>query len=112
VLEDGSVAHRAYAQPFVLERHRHRFEFNNSYRELLASHGMRFSGLSPDGRLVEICELTDHPFYLGTQYHPEFRSRPNRPHPLFAAFISASLEYARSQGRADARAVPMQLQET
>ncbi|HEX4743650.1 MAG TPA: CTP synthase [Candidatus Limnocylindria bacterium] len=112
VLEEGSVAHRAYAQPIVLERHRHRFEFNNSYRELLASHGMRFSGLSPDGRLVEICELTDHPFYLGTQYHPEFRSRPNRPHPLFSAFISASLEYARSQGRADARAVPMQLQET
>jgi len=111
VLEDGSVAHRAYAQPIVLERHRHRFEFNNSYRELLASHGMRFSGLSPDGRLVEICELIDHPFYLGTQYHPEFRSRPNRPHPLFAAFITAALEYARTQGRADARELPMQLQE-
>ena len=112
VLEEGSVAHRAYAQPIVLERHRHRFEFNNSYRELLASHGMRFSGLSPDGRLVEICELPDHPFYLGTQYHPEFRSRPNRPHPLFAAFITAALEYARAQGRADARAIPLQLQET
>jgi CTP synthase len=111
VLENGSVAHRAYAQPIVLERHRHRFEFNNSYRELLASHGMRFSGLSPDGRLVEICELTDHPFYLGTQYHPEFRSRPNRPHPLFSAFITAALEYARTQGRADARELPMQLQE-
>ncbi len=112
VLQEGSVAHRAYAQPIVLERHRHRFEFNNSYRELLSSHGMRFSGLSPDGRLVEICELTDHPFYLGTQYHPEFRSRPNRPHPLFAAFITAALEYARGQGRADRGAVPMQLQET
>jgi len=112
VLEEGSVAHRAYAQPIVLERHRHRFEFNNSYRELLAAHGMRFSGLSPDGRLVEICELTDHPFYLGTQYHPEFRSRPNRPHPLFAAFITAALEYARAQGRADAHALPRQLQET
>jgi len=112
VLEEGSIAHRAYAQPIVLERHRHRFEFNNSYRELLASHGMRFSGLSPDGRLVEICELPDHPFYLGTQYHPEFRSRPNRPHPLFAAFITAALAYARAQGRADAHAVPLQLQET
>ncbi len=112
VLEEGSVAHRAYAQPIVLERHRHRFEFNNAYRELLTSHGMRFSGLSPDGRLVEICELTDHPFYLGTQYHPEFRSRPNRPHPLFAAFITATLEYARAQGRADLSAAPMQLQET
>jgi len=112
VLEEGSVAHRAYAQPIVLERHRHRFEFNNSYRELLASHGMRFSGLSPDGRLVEICELTDHPFYLGTQYHPEFRSRPNRPHPLFTAFITAALEYARDHGRADRSAAPMQLQES
>ena len=112
VLEEGSVAHRAYAQPIVLERHRHRFEFNNAYRALLTSHGMRFSGLSPDGRLVEICELTDHPFYLGTQYHPEFRSRPNRPHPLFAAFIAAALEYARGQGRADLSAAPRQLQET
>ena len=112
VLQEGSVAHRAYGQPIVLERHRHRFEFNNSYRELLSSHGMRFSGLSPDGRLVEICELPDHPFYLGTQYHPEFRSRPNRPHPLFAAFITAALEYARAHGRADVHAAPMQLQET
>ena len=112
VLEEGTVAHRAYGQPIVLERHRHRFEFNNSYRELLTSHGMRFSGLSPDGRLVEICELPDHPFYLGTQYHPEFRSRPNRPHPLFAAFITAALAYARAQGRADASAAPLQLQET
>ncbi len=112
VLEEGSVAHRAYAQPIVLERHRHRFEFNNSYRELLTSHGMRFSGLSPDGRLVEICEITDHPFYLGTQYHPEFRSRPNRPHPLFSAFITAALEYARGQGRADLMTAPMQLQES
>ncbi|MEK7285582.1 MAG: CTP synthase, partial [Chloroflexota bacterium] len=91
VLEEGSIAHRAYAQPIVLERHRHRFEFNNAYRELLASHGMRFTGLSPDGRLVEIVELRDHPFYLGTQYHPEFRSRPHRPHPLFSAFIDAAL---------------------
>jgi CTP synthase len=71
---------------------------------------MRFTGLSPDGRLVEICELEGHPFYLGTQYHPEFRSRPNRPHPLFTSFIQASLEYARANGRAIARAP--QLQET
>ena len=112
VLEEGSVAHRAYAQPIVLERHRHRFEFNNSYRELLTLQGMRFSGLSPDGRLVEICEITDHPFYLGTQYHPEFRSRPNRPHPLFSAFITAALEYARGQGRAGVSRAPMQLQES
>jgi CTP synthase len=64
---------------------------------------MRFSGLSPDRRLVEVCELEGHPFYLGTQYHPEFRSRPNRPHPLFVTFIQASLEYARASGRAESR---------
>ncbi|MBI2774113.1 MAG: CTP synthase [Chloroflexi bacterium] len=104
VLQEGTLAHKAYGQPIVLERHRHRFEFNNAYRELLATHGMRFSGLSPDGRLVEIVELRDHPFYLGTQYHPEFKSRPHRPHPLFAAFIDAALAHARANGRADAQA--------
>ncbi len=108
VLGPGSRASQAYGQPIVLERHRHRFEFNNAYRELLASHGMRFTGLSPDGRLVEICELPDHPFYLGTQYHPEFKSRPNRPHPLFTAFIGAALEYARASGRAEASAPLLQ----
>ena len=110
VLEAGSLAGRAYGQPIVLERHRHRYEFNNSYRELLAAHGMKFTGLSPDGRLVEIVEIPDHPFYLGTQFHPEFKSRPNRPHPLFATFIDAALAYARANGRAEASA-PM-LQET
>ncbi|HUQ17807.1 MAG TPA: CTP synthase [Candidatus Saccharimonadales bacterium] len=104
VLTDGSLAHRAYKQPIVLERHRHRFEFNNSYRELLETNGMRFSGLSPDGRLVEIVEIPEHPFYLGTQYHPEFRSRPNRPHPLFIAFVQAALERARANGRGDTAA--------
>ncbi len=110
VLEPGSLAARAYAQPIVLERHRHRYEFNNAYRELLAQHGMRFSGLSPDGRLVEIVELEGHPFFLGTQYHPEFKSRPNRPHPLFASFIEASVAHARANGRAKVPAP--QLQET
>src|SRR4030088_2421985 len=110
VITEGSLAHRAYRQPIVLERHRHRWEFNNAYRELLGNHGMRFTGLSPDGRLVEISELEDHPFYLGTQYHPEFRSRPNRPHPLFVSFTQAALEYARSSGRAEARV--SRLQET
>ena len=108
VLADGSLAHRAYRQPIVLERHRHRWEFNNAYRELLGNHGMRFSGLSPDGRLVEICEMEGHPFYLGTQYHPEFRSRPNRPHPLFTSFIQAALEYARANGRAEASSPRLQ----
>jgi CTP synthase len=110
VLEAGSMAGRAYGQPIVLERHRHRYEFNNSYRELLAARGMKFTGLSPDGRLVEIVELPDHPFYLGTQFHPEFKSRPNRPHPLFASFIDVALAFARTNGRAEASA-PM-LQET
>jgi CTP synthase len=109
VLEAGSLAGRAYGQPIVLERHRHRYEFNNSYRELLAQRGMKFTGLSPDGRLVEIVEMPDHPFYLGTQFHPEFKSRPNRPHPLFANFIDAALAFARANGRAEA--APM-LQET
>ena len=110
VLESGSLAGRAYGQPIVLERHRHRYEFNNSYRELLAAHGMKFSGLSPDGRLVEIVEIPDHPFYLGTQFHPEFKSRPNRPHPLFANFVDAALAFARANGRAE-QSAPM-LQET
>ena len=108
VLEEGSIAHGCYKQPIVLERHRHRFEFNNAYRDLLASHGMRYSGLSPDGRLVEIVELRDHRFYLGTQYHPEFKSRPHRPHPLFAGFVDAAFAYARASGRAEATAVTLQ----
>ncbi|PJF47992.1 MAG: CTP synthase [Chloroflexi bacterium] len=79
----------------VHERHRHRFEFNNEFRKSLGAAGLVFSGLSPDGRLVEICELRDHPFMLGSQFHPEFKSRPNRPHPLFKAFIEAAIEYDR-----------------
>ena len=110
VLIEGTLAHRAYKQPIVLERHRHRFEFNNAYRELLETNGLRFSGLSPDGRLVEIVEIPEHPFYLGTQYHPEFRSRPNRPHPLFTAFVHAALERGRANGRADT--APATRQET
>jgi CTP synthase len=88
-LQPGTQAAEAYPQPLVQERHRHRFELNNTYREALQAGGMRFSGISPDGRLVEIAELEDHPFMLGTQFHPEFLSRPNRPHPLFVAFLKA-----------------------
>ncbi|MEW6568298.1 MAG: CTP synthase [Chloroflexota bacterium] len=88
-LQPGSVAAQAYAQPVVQERHRHRFELNNAYREILGSRGMVFSGLSPDGRLVEIAELAGHPFMVGSQFHPEFLSRPTRPHPLFRAFLRA-----------------------
>jgi CTP synthase len=88
-LQPGSLAASAYSQPEVQERHRHRFEFVNAYRDVMQAAGMRFSGLSPDERLVEIAELSDHPFMLGTQFHPEFLSRPNRPHPLFMAFMQA-----------------------
>jgi CTP synthase len=90
-LQPGSKAAQAYPQPIVEERHRHRFEFNNSYREAFAQRGLVYSGLSPDGRLVEIAELADHPFMVGSQFHPEFLSRPNRPHPLFRAFVEAAI---------------------
>ncbi len=90
VLQSGTIARKAYNKKQVDERHRHRFEFNNNYRDLFTEKGMRFSGLSPDGRLVEIVEIADHPFMLGTQFHPEFLSRPTRPHPLFIAFVRAA----------------------
>ena len=89
-LQPGTIARAAYGKDSVEERHRHRFEFNNHYRDLFSEKGMRFSGLSPDGRLVEIAELANHPFMLGTQFHPEFLSRPTRPHPLFVAFMRAA----------------------
>jgi CTP synthase len=91
-LQPGTHAAAAYGVPRVEERHRHRFEFNNWYRDILREHGLEFSGLSPDGRLVEIAEVADHPFMVGCQFHPEFRSRPNRPHPLFVGFVKAAIE--------------------
>ena len=93
----GSVVHAAYGEALVYERHRHRYELNNRYRAKLEEAGMVCSGLSPDDRLVEFIELPDHPFFVGTQAHPEFKSRPDRPHPLFAAFVRAALE--RAEGR-------------
>lgn len=94
VLQSGSIAAEAYAEERVDERHRHRFELNNEYRKQFSEAGMCFSGISPDGKLVEIAELKDHPFMLGTQFHPEFLSRPTRPHPLFVAFLKAVCERA------------------
>jgi len=94
MLEDDSVAAKAYNVARVDERHRHRFEFNNQFRGSFAEAGMRFSGLSPDRRLVEIAEIEDHPFMVGSQFHPEFQSRPNRPHPLFKGLIEAAIEHA------------------
>ncbi len=93
-LTPGSMAAHAYHDAETIqERHRHRFEFNNRYREAFEDHGMLFSGLSPDGQLVEISEIKDHPFMVGSQFHPEFLSRPEKPHPLFAEFIKAALIY-------------------
>ena len=93
-LTPGSLAAKAYRQDLVHERHRHRFEFNNAYRDMLQEAGMCYSGLSPDGRLVEIAELENHPYMIGTQFHPEFLSRPNRPHPLFLGFVEAAKQHA------------------
>jgi CTP synthase len=93
-LQPDTIACQAYGVELVQERHRHRFEFNNAYFKTFEDAGMRFSGISPDGRLVEIAELVDHPFMVGTQFHPEFLSRPNRPHPLFVGFIRAVIERA------------------
>jgi CTP synthase len=90
----GSKAQTAYDCAAVNERHRHRWEFNNTYREALEAAGLRASGLSPDGSLVEIAEVVDHPFMMGSQFHPELRSRPGRPHPLFFAFMGAALGIA------------------
>src|SRR5690606_8637807 len=89
-LVPGTKAGNAYGEPTVFERHRHRFEVNNAYRDDLAKAGLIVSGASPDGKLAEIMELENHPFFVGVQFHPEFRSRPNRPHPLFVDFIAAA----------------------
>ena len=90
---------RCYGEPLVRERHRHRYEFNNEYRALLEEKGLVFSGLSPDGRLVEAVELPGRDFYVGVQFHPEFISRPNRPHPLFVGFVQAARRFAESCGK-------------
>ncbi|WP_411337170.1 CTP synthase [Ruminococcus gauvreauii] len=92
VLDKTSRAYRLYGQETIYERHRHRYEVNNDYRDLLTRSGMTLSGLSPDGRIVEMVELKDHPFFIATQAHPELKSRPNRPHPLFKGLIAAALE--------------------
>ena len=103
-LVPGTRAARAYGRSEVEERHRHRYEFNNAYREPLAEVGLIASGLSPDGLLVEISEAPDHPFMLGVQFHPEFLSRPERPHPLFRDFLGAAKETIR---KGDQRPLPL-----
>ncbi len=91
-LAEGSKAEAAYGGPLVQERHRHRYEFNNQYRQQFQAHGMAFSGLSPDGKLVEVIELPSHPWFVAVQCHPEFRSKPTQAHPLFRGFVKAALD--------------------
>ncbi len=93
ILAENTLARRLYGENLISERHRHRYEVNNAYRPALTEHGLLLSGTSPDNRIVEICELKDHPYFIATQAHPEFKSRPNRPHPLFKGLISAALQY-------------------
>lgn len=90
-LRPGTQAHHLYGTETIWERHRHRYEFNIQYREALERAGLVASGTSPEGTLVEICEVRDHPFMIGCQFHPEFRSRPGRPHPLFLGLVRAAL---------------------
>ena len=101
VIRPGTTMERCYGARQISERHRHRYEFNNDYREALTAAGLTLSGLSPDGRLVETVELSDRPFYVGVQYHPEFKSRPNKPHPLFKGFVAAALAAQQAQEEPD-----------
>jgi CTP synthase len=108
-LHEGTRAREIYGEAVIYERHRHRYEVNNHLRRRLEAEGMVFSGTSPDDRLVEIVELPEHPFFVASQYHPEFKSRPLRPQPLFREFVGAAMQ--RATGRApevepDASATP------
>jgi len=102
-LTEGSFARAAYGVPEVSERHRHRYEFNREFEEILTRHGLRLTGQTPDGVYVEICEVADHPWFLGCQFHPEFRSKPMEPHPLFRSFIGAAAEHRQRKGEAGSR---------
>ncbi|CAN5815425.1 CTP synthase [soil metagenome] len=104
-LTAGSKAAEVYGTEVIYERHRHRFEVNNAYRDALEKGGMILSGQSPDGRLVEIVELRDHPWFVASQFHPEFKSRPDRPHPLFSGFVAAAIQHAAQGASASVRAV-------
>ena len=95
VLDKNSKCYKLFGKSNIEERHRHRYEVNNEYREILVKHGMTLSGLSPDGKIVEMIELKNHPFFMATQSHPEFKSRPNNAHPLFKGFIGAALEHTK-----------------
>ncbi|MBP5610500.1 MAG: CTP synthase, partial [Clostridia bacterium] len=95
----GTTMARCYGRPEISERHRHRYEFNNDYRQQMKDAGLTLSGISPDGTLIETVEISDRPFHVGVQYHPEFKSRPNKPHPLFLGFVGAAFEKYRDQNK-------------
>jgi CTP synthase len=98
-LEPGSFANRAYGKTEISERHRHRYEFNRDYEKILTGAGLRITGRTPDENYVEIVEAPDHPWFLGCQFHPEFKSKPLEPHPLFSAFIGAAIEHKKNKNR-------------
>ena len=104
-LEPGSKAHDAYGKDLISERHRHRFEFNRQFEDKLTSRGLQITGQTPDGKFVEICELPNHPWFLGCQFHPEFKSKPLTPHPLFQAFLGAA--YLFRQRRLQVESTPL-----
>src|ERR1700682_2265251 len=108
LLAEGSLAREAYGAPEISERHRHRYEFNREYEQILTAGGMRIAGQTPDAVYVEICEIPDHPWFLGCQFHPEFKSKPLEPHPLFAAFIGAAHKHRTSRAKPALRARPKQ----
>ena len=91
IVGKDSFAYHAYQEDLIYERHRHRYEFNNEYRKEIQGAGMQITGISPNEKLVEIVEIKDHPWFVGVQFHPEFKSRPNRPHPLFVDFVGAAI---------------------
>jgi CTP synthase len=106
VLEPGSFAHRAYGKLEISERHRHRYEFNRDYEKVLVAAGFKITGKTPDGTYVEIIEAPDHPWFLGCQFHPEFKSKPLAPHPLFKAFIGAAYDFRRAEVRSSTTSQP------
>jgi CTP synthase len=100
-LAENSRAHRVYDAAVISERHRHRYEFNRTFEKALTDKGLIISGVSPDKNFVEIVEIADHPWFLGCQFHPEFKSRPLEPHPLFASFVGAAYEHKLARARTD-----------
>jgi CTP synthase len=103
ILESDSLSYRTYGVKEISERHRHRYEFNREYEDIMASYGMKFAGNSPDRNFVEIVELPDHPWFLGCQFHPELKSKPFQPHPLFGSFVAAAYRFKAQREHAEAK---------